>query len=56
MSSDNYKGDTAQIDLSLTAWQRLRDVDLIGKATLLHQKLTAALAEDPAALAEHEVQ
>jgi hypothetical protein len=49
------EGDAAQIDLSLTAWQRLRDVDLIGKATLLHQKFTAALAENPAALAEHDL-
>ena len=49
------EGDSAQIDLSLTAWQRLRDVDLIGKAKLLHQKLTAALAENPAALAEHDL-
>lgn len=49
------EGDSAQIDLSLTAWQRLRDVDLIGKAKLLHQKLTAALEADPDGLAEHDL-
>ena len=49
------EGDAAQIDLSLTAWQRLRDTDLIGKAKLLHKKLTAALAENPAGLAAHDL-
>jgi hypothetical protein len=28
--------DAAQIDLSLSAWQRLRDAELIAKAKLLH--------------------
>ena len=49
------EGDAAQIDLSLTAWQRLRDVDLIGKAKLLHKKLGEALEEDPDGLAEHDL-
>jgi len=49
------EGDSAQIDLSLSAWQRLRDTELIAKARLLHQKLTAALASDAAALAEHDL-
>ena len=49
------EGDAAQIDLSLTAWQRLRDTDLIGKAKLLLKKLTAALAENPAGLAAHDL-
>ena len=47
------EGDSAQIDLSLSAWERLRDTELIAKARLLHQKLTAALAENPTALTEH---
>jgi hypothetical protein len=49
------EGDSAQIDLSLNAWQRLRDTELIAKARLLHQKLTQALASDAAALAEHDL-
>ncbi len=49
------EGDAAQIDLSLSAWQRLRDTELIAKAGLLHDKLTAALATDAIALAEHDL-
>ena len=49
------EGDSAQIDLSLSAWQRLRDTALIAKSHLLHQKLTAALAENPTGLAEHDL-
>ena len=49
------EGDSAQIDLSLSAWQRLRDTELIAKAKLLHQKLTAALAESPTELAEYDL-
>ena len=49
------EGDSAQIDLSLSAWERLRDTELIAKAHLLHQKLTAALAENPTELAEHDL-
>ena len=47
------EADAAPIDLSLSAWQRLRDTELIAKAKLLHQKLTAALATDAAALADY---
>lgn len=46
-------GDAAQVELSLSAWQRLRNTDLIAKTGLLHQKLTAALASHPAELAEY---
>jgi hypothetical protein len=49
------EGDSAQIDLSLTAWQRLRDTELIAKARLLHGKLAAALAENPTELAEYDL-
>ena len=42
--------DAARIDLSLSAWQRLRDTELIAKARLLHKDLTAALATDAAGL------
>jgi hypothetical protein len=49
------EGDSAQIDLSLTAWQRLRDTELIAKSRLLHGKLTAALAENAAALADYDL-
>ena len=49
------EGDSAQIDLSLTAWQRLRDTELIAKSRFLHRKLTAALAENPAALADYDL-
>lgn len=49
------EGDSAQIDLSLSTWQRLRDTELIAKARLLHQKLTAALASSGPALAEYDL-
>lgn len=49
------EGDSAQIDLSLNAWQRLRDTELIAKARLLHQKLTQALASDATALADYDL-
>lgn len=52
------EGDAAQIDLSLSAWQRLRDTELIAKARLLHTKLTAAFstdATDATELAEHDL-
>jgi len=45
--------DAAQIDLSRSTWQGLRDADLIAKARLLHGKLNAALAEDAAALPDY---
>jgi hypothetical protein len=50
---NGQEGNAAQIDLSLNAWQRLRDTALIAKARLLHQKLTAALASDADGLATH---
>jgi hypothetical protein len=49
------EGDSAQIDLSLSAWQRLRDTDLIAKARLLHKKLTEALASHATDLAEYDL-
>jgi hypothetical protein len=49
------EGDSAQIELSLTAWQRLRDTELIAKSRLLHGKLSAALAENPTALADYDL-
>jgi hypothetical protein len=45
--------DAAPIDLALSSWQSLRDVDLVAKAKLLHGKLTATLATDAAALVEY---
>lgn len=47
------EADAAQIDLSLSTWQYLRDVELIAKAKLLHGKLTAALSTHAAALADY---
>ncbi len=47
------EAEAAPIDLALSTWQGLRDVDLIAKAQLLHGKLTAALATDAAALVEY---
>lgn len=47
------QGDAAQIDLSLSAWQVLRNTDLVAKARLLHQLLTAALAGSAADLATY---
>ncbi|MGL4399982.1 MAG: hypothetical protein ACRCXD_08945 [Luteolibacter sp.] len=44
------EADAAPIDLSPSAWQILRDTELLAKAKLLHDKLTAALATDAAAL------
>lgn len=47
------EADAAAIDLALSTWQGLRDVELLAKAKLLHGKLTAALATDAAALFEY---
>jgi hypothetical protein len=47
------EADAAPIDLALSTWQGLRDVELIAKARLVHDKLTAALATDAATLAEY---
>jgi hypothetical protein len=47
------QADAAQIDLSASAWQALRDPALVAKATLLHQHLTAALAQNAADLATY---
>lgn len=47
------EADAAAIDLSLSTWQGLRDAELLAKAKLLHQKLSAALATDAAALADY---
>ncbi len=49
----NREADAEKVSLSLSGWQALRDVPLIGRAKLLHQSLTAALAEDAASLAAH---
>jgi hypothetical protein len=47
------EADAAPIDLALSTWQGLRDVELIAKARLLHGKLTAALATDATALVDY---
>jgi hypothetical protein len=47
------QAEAATIDLSLSTWQGLRDADLLGKAKLLHQKLSAALISDATALADY---
>lgn len=47
------QADAAPVALALSGWQELRDAELIAKARLLHQKLTAALATDAASLAEY---
>ena len=47
------EADAAPIDLALSTWQGLRDVELIAKAKLLHGKLTAALATSAASLVEY---
>lgn len=47
------EADAASFALPLSGWQRLRDVALIARAKTLHQSLTAALAENATALAEH---
>lgn len=49
----NNHADAAQIDIPFRTWQRMRDVELVAKAKLLHGKLTAALATDAAALADY---
>ncbi len=49
------EADSASIDLALSTWQGLRDVELLAKAKLLHTKLTAALATDAAALVEYGI-
>lgn len=53
--ANGRNADAAQIDLSLTAWQKLRDTDLIGKAKLLETLLAAALADHAASLAEYDL-
>ncbi len=50
LEENNREGEAAEIDLSLSSWQRLRDAALLAKATLLKDRLTAALAEDAAGL------
>jgi hypothetical protein len=50
---NNREADAAEIDLSRSAWAGLRDAALLAKAGLLRQKLDAALAANPAALAEY---
>ena len=50
---NNQEAKAAEIDLSLSAWRRLRDTALLAKATLLKSSLTEALAADPVALAAH---
>ena len=47
------QAEAAAIDLSLSTWQGLRDTDLLAKAKLLHQKLSAALTADATALADY---
>jgi hypothetical protein len=47
------EAEAQQFELPLSGWQRLRDVALIARAKLLHQSLTAALAEDAITLAEY---
>lgn len=47
------EADAAKVSLSLSGWQGLRDVALIARAKLLHTSLTAALAENAAALADY---
>jgi hypothetical protein len=51
--SVNRQADAARIDLSLSAWQRMRDTELIAKARLLHQDLNSALATNAAELADY---
>jgi len=47
------EADADKVSLSRSGWQGLRDVALIARAQLLHQSLTAALAEDAAGLADY---
>jgi len=49
----NREADAERVSLSFTGWQRLRDVELIARAKLLHQSLTNALAGNATSLAEH---
>jgi hypothetical protein len=51
--SVNRQADAARIDLSLSAWQRMRDTELIAKARLLYQDLNSALANNAAELADY---
>lgn len=51
--SVNRQADAARIDLTLSAWQRMRDTELIAKARLLHQDLNSALATNAAELADY---
>lgn len=46
-------GDAARVSLSFSGWQRLRDVELIARSRLLHESLTAALADDADSLADY---
>jgi hypothetical protein len=51
--SVNRQADASRIDLSLSAWQRMRDTELVAKAQLLHQDLKNALATNAAELADY---
>lgn len=49
------EGDAAQINLSVSAWHRLRNTELIAKARLLHKKLLECLGSHAKELEEHDL-
>lgn len=53
LEDSGLQADADKIALSLSGWQGLRDTALIARAKLLHTTLTAALAENPAGLADY---
>jgi hypothetical protein len=53
LEDQGRQADAAKIDLTLSAWQGLRDAELVAKAKLLHQHITAALAQNDADLANY---
>lgn len=50
LEDNNREAEAAEIDLSLSAWRRLRDTALLTKATLLETRLTAELLASPGPL------
>lgn len=53
LEDNEREGEATEIDLSLSAWRRLRDTALLAKATLLQSRFSAALIADAVGLAEY---
>ena len=54
--TDRNRADlAAEVDFSVSAWRRLTDESLLGRARLVHERLVAALAADAAGLLPYDL-